>query len=145
MTITQEQADAYLLNDIATYEISVANTCRYLNLNQNQYDALVSFTYNCGSGSLLQLTKNKTRTAKEIAEHIEAYNKGAGGVVLAGLVKRRKEEKELFVMEVEPTLQEKCEKIKEYYGLDDNTCLYFQFYRYNTALIDKLYNRAKNG
>lgn len=45
----------------------------------------------------------------------------------------------------ELTIQEKCEVIKKYYGLDDNTCLYFQMYRYNVALIDKLYNRAKNG
>ena len=46
---------------------------------------------------------------------------------------------------MEETLQEKETKIKEYYGLDDNTIRYFEFYRYNTALIDKLYNRAKNG
>ena len=46
---------------------------------------------------------------------------------------------------MEETLQEKEAKIKEYYGLDDNTIKYFEFYRYNTALIDKLYNRAKNG
>lgn len=46
---------------------------------------------------------------------------------------------------MEATLQEKETKIKEYYGLDDNTIRYFEFYRYNTALIDKLYNKAKNG
>lgn len=45
----------------------------------------------------------------------------------------------------EPTLQEKEQKIKEFYGFDDNTVRYFEFYRYNTALIDKLYNKAKNG
>lgn len=47
--------------------------------------------------------------------------------------------------EQELTMQEKCEVIKNYYGLDDNTCRYFQFYRYNVALIDKLYVKAKNG
>ena len=46
---------------------------------------------------------------------------------------------------MEETLQGKETKIKEYYGLDDNTIKYFEFYRYNIALIDKLYNRAKNG
>lgn len=97
MTITQERADELLKNDIVVYENHVNNICSYLDLNQNQYDALVSFTYNCGSGSLLQLTKNKTRTLLQISEHIEAYNKGAGGVILAGLVRRRKEEKELFL------------------------------------------------
>lgn len=45
----------------------------------------------------------------------------------------------------EITLQEKEEQIKKFYGFDDNTIRYFEFYRYNTALIDKLYNRAKNG
>lgn len=49
------------------------------------------------------------------------------------------------VEEKELTVQEKCEVIKQYYGFDDNTCLYFQLYRYNTALIDKLYAKAKNG
>lgn len=45
----------------------------------------------------------------------------------------------------EPTLQEKEQKIKEFYGFDDNTVRYFEFYRYNNALIDKLYSKAKNG
>ena len=48
-------------------------------------------------------------------------------------------------VEMEATLQEKEELIKEFYSLDDNTIKYFEFYRYNTALIDKLYVRAKNG
>ncbi len=43
------------------------------------------------------------------------------------------------------TLKEKEEKIKEFYGLDNNTVKYFELYRYNEALIDKLYHRAKNG
>lgn len=151
MTITQAQADEMLLNDLKVYEAHVRRICNYLDLNQNQFDALVSFTYNCGSGNLIKLTKNQTRTTQEIAEHIEAYNKGANNMVLSGLVKRRKEEKELFLREVEQmadvpeiSLQEKEEKIKQFYGLDDNTIKYFEFYRYNTALIDKLYVRAKN-
>lgn len=100
MVITQEQADQFLKEDLANFEKTVENICLYLNLNQNEFDALVSFTYNCGSGNLLQLTKNKSRTKAQIAEHIEAYNKGAGGVVLAGLVRRRKAEKELFLTPV---------------------------------------------
>lgn len=56
------------------------------------------------------------------------------------------------VQEVEPmadneelTINEKLEKIKEYYNLDENTANYFRYYRYNVALIDKLYVKAKNG
>ena len=146
MTITQEKADEYLVEDLKISESHVRGICGYLNLNQNQFDALVSFTYNCGFGNLTKLTAKQTRTIEEIAEHIEAYNKGAGGKVLAGLVRRRKEEKELFLMpeEKELTIQEKCKVIQDYYGFDENTTLYFQFYRYNVALIDKLYVKAKN-
>ena len=46
------------------------------------------------------------------------------------------------------TLEQKEEKIKEFYGFDDNTVKYFEFYRYGTTqngLIDKLYEKAKNG
>lgn len=97
MTITQENADGLLEVDVQAFSNEVNKTCSYLNLNQNEFDALVSFTYNCGAGNLLRLTASKTRTKEEIAEHITAYTKGAGGVTLAGLVKRRKEEKELFL------------------------------------------------
>lgn len=46
--------------------------------------------------------------------------------------------------EKELTIQEKCKVIQDYYGFDENTTLYFQFYRYNIALIDKLYYKAIN-
>ncbi len=43
-------------------------------------------------------------------------------------------------------MDEKEEKIKEYYGFDDNTIKYFEFYKYGTTangLIDKLYNKTR--
>ena len=97
MHITQAEADRLLEEDVKAYANEVEKTCKYLNLNQNEFDALVSFTYNCGAGNLQRLTANKTRTKEEIAEHITAYTKGAGGVELAGLVKRRQAEKDLFL------------------------------------------------
>ena len=97
MAITQEQADKYLRDDVTSFEMIVETTCEYLMpLNQNEFDALVSFTFNCGGGGLLQLTGKKTRTKAQMMEHILAYNKGADGKVLEGLVRRRKAEKELF-------------------------------------------------
>lgn len=96
MTITQEQADALLVKDCAGSVAAVNNPklCPITaQLNQNQFDALVSFTFNCGSGGLQTLCKN--RTAAEIAEKMLLYNKG-GGKVLPGLVRRRKAEQELF-------------------------------------------------
>lgn len=63
-------------------------------LTQNQFDALTSFCYNCGNGSLQKLVSG--RNAAEIAEKMLQYNKG-GGKVLAGLVRRREEERALFL------------------------------------------------
>lgn len=42
-------------------------------------------------------------------------------------------------------VEAKEDTIKRFYGFDDNTIKYFQYYRYGTALIDKLYEKAKNG
>lgn len=96
MTITQAQADAMLVNDLAKYE-SYVNNSAYVpvtaQLNQNQFDALVSFCYNCGAGNLRTLCKGRTIT--QIAQSIIKYDK-AGGKVLAGLTRRRKAELELF-------------------------------------------------
>ena len=62
---------------------------------QGQLDALTSFTYNLGPGGLKQLTNNGTRSLDEIKAKLVEYNK-AGGEVLAGLVKRRSQELEMF-------------------------------------------------
>lgn len=91
MVITQEQADSMLISDIAKYENYVNATG--LKLNQNQFDALVSFTYNCGNGNLKKLITN--RTLSEISDALLLYNK-SGGKMLAGLTRRRKAEKMLF-------------------------------------------------
>ena len=93
--ITQEQADEYLRNDLAKYEKAVLNYDSIYHFNQNQFDALVSFTYNCGASNLKNLTQNGKRTLAQISGKILLYNK-AGGVVLRGLQRRRAAEKELF-------------------------------------------------
>lgn len=91
--ISQEQAEKYLKDDLVKYEKYVE---KYVNLelNQNQFDALVSFTYNCGAGNLQKLVKN--RNHEQIANAFLLYNK-ASGKVLAGLVRRRAEEQALFL------------------------------------------------
>lgn len=93
MKITQAQADAYLVSDLAKFEAKVEKYNSKYNFNQNQFDALVSFAYNVGS--IDQLTANGTRTIAQISAKITAYNK-SGGKVLAGLTKRRNAEKALF-------------------------------------------------
>ncbi|MET3943182.1 GH24 family phage-related lysozyme (muramidase) [Paenibacillus sp. PvP094] len=96
MTITQAQADAMLLSDLAKYEAYV-NTPSYVpitdKLTQNQFDALTSFCYNTGPANLKKLCND--RTISQIAASITKYNK-AGGKVLNGLVRRRQAELDLF-------------------------------------------------
>lgn len=96
MTITQAQADAYLRQDIAKFE-GYVNNPTYVpiteNLNQNQFDALVSFAFNLGAGNLRKLCKG--RTAAQIAQAMTQYCK-ANGRVLAGLKRRRAAEQALF-------------------------------------------------
>ena len=94
-TITQETADDYLRNDLAKYEKAVMNYDSIYHFNQNQFDALASFTYNCGIGNLKNLTQSGKRTIAQISTKLPLYNK-AGGVVLRGLQRRRAAEKELF-------------------------------------------------
>lgn len=96
MTITQAQADAYLQQDTAKFEGYVNNPAYVSiteNLNQNQFDALVSFAFNLGVGNLRKLCKG--RTAAQIALAMTSYNKAAGKV-LAGLKRRRAAEQALF-------------------------------------------------
>lgn len=91
MSITQAQADALLMQDLMRYEAAVIDTG--LKLNQSQFDALVSFAYNCGCGNLRKLVTG--RDLQQIADAMLLYNK-SGGAVLAGLTKRRQAERELF-------------------------------------------------
>ena len=65
------------------------------NWSAKQIDALTSFTYNLGKGSLDQVTKNGRRTNDEIAGAIPKYNK-AGGQFIQGLQNRRDRESALF-------------------------------------------------
>ena len=92
MTITHDQAMAFFADDIKASERAVEKLG--MELTQGQFDALVSFCYNCGAGNLNKLCTGRTK--KQIADAIPLYNKG-GGKVLAGLVKRRAWERGLFV------------------------------------------------
>lgn len=100
MTITQSQAEDLLKTDLERYEKPVRNYDNKYHWNQNQFDALVSFTYNCGAGNLNKLLANGSRNTQQIADNLPNYNKG-GGKVLAGLVRRRNEERTLFLSPVQ--------------------------------------------
>lgn len=92
--ITREQAEEYLEKDLEKFEKQVAKYEARYGWKQNEFDALVSFAYNIGS--IDKLTANGTRDRTTIAEKMLAYNK-INGKAHAGLSKRRKEERELFL------------------------------------------------
>jgi GH24 family phage-related lysozyme (muramidase) len=95
---SEAEAKALLKEDLKKYgncvNDCVKNGLITFSLNQNQFDALTSFCYNCGQGNLKKLVTN--RDEQTIAEKLLQYVKG-GGKVLPGLVKRREEEKDLFL------------------------------------------------
>ena len=98
LKITKEKAEEWLeecLNRIYAYKIMKYDV-RY-NWNQNEFDALVSFAFNIGS--IDQLTANGSRSKSVISNKLLEYNK-AGGKVYAGLTRRRKAERELFLTPV---------------------------------------------
>ena len=95
-TITQSQAEEYLRQDCRKFEQYV-NDAAYVpitaQLNQNQFDALVSFAFNLGAGNLKKLCKG--RNAAQIAAAMPRYC-NAAGKTLAGLKRRREAEVALF-------------------------------------------------
>lgn len=100
-TITQAEADALLVSDCQRFADAVDNTanCQLTNqLNANQRDALISFTFNCGVGCLRTLCKG--RSLPQICEAMARYNL-SGGKPLAGLTRRRKAEQTLFNTPIE--------------------------------------------
>ena len=92
--ISQAQADALLLADLAKFEKNVNTYNGRYGWTQNEFDALVSFAFNLGS--IDQLTAGGTRSRDVIAGKMLLYNK-ASGTVLSGLTKRRQEEQALFL------------------------------------------------
>lgn len=98
MQITKAQALDYLKQDLNVFEKAVTDYVK-VPLNQNQFDALVSFSFNCGSGALKTSTLLKKLNSCDYngaANEFLKWNK-SNGKVLNGLVRRRQEEKELFL------------------------------------------------
>ena len=95
--ITAGQAERLLIGDLIVAETEVN---RYgFDLTQNQFDALVSFVFNVGAGNFRSSTLLKRLRANpndpDIANQFKRWVYG-GGKVLPGLVRRRKDEAELY-------------------------------------------------
>lgn len=93
--ITPSVAEQLLARDLQKYENKVNQYNYIYNFNQNEFDACVSFTYNCGVGNFDKLVNYGKRSRDEIRTAWLKYNK-AGGKELKGLTARRQKELELF-------------------------------------------------
>jgi len=100
--ITEEQGEAMFRKELAIYEDAVEKLVK-VPLNQNQFDSLVSFVYNCGPNALKTSSLLKRLNAGKYAEvpaQLARWNK-AGGKVWPGLTRRRAAEGALFMEPVE--------------------------------------------
>lgn len=97
-TISEDDALAFLASDLAWAE-TVVNRDVLVTINQNQFDALVDFVYNVGSANFrnshLLATLNEDNY-DAAADELLMWDH-AGGVEVAGLERRRKAERDLFL------------------------------------------------
>jgi lysozyme len=97
-TITKEQADEFLEEDLVHAEHAID---KYVTvpLSQGQYNALSSFTFNLGTGALHSSTLLKDLNKKEYQKAADQFLKWdhVNGVEVAGLTKRRKAERKMFL------------------------------------------------
>lgn len=96
--ISELQAKSLLIRDLAEYEQAV-NEMVIVPLTQNQFDALVSFTFNVGTGAFSRSTLLKVLNRGEYEKVASQFGRwvNGGGRKLPGLVNRRKEERKLFL------------------------------------------------
>jgi lysozyme len=98
-SLAMDEVDAILAQDLAKFERGVARLCPAALGNQGIFDALVSFSFNVGLGNLqrsgLRMKTNRG-DFQDAAEEFMKWTKAAGKV-LPGLVKRRKDERAMYL------------------------------------------------
>lgn len=98
MTISEAEAENFLQEDLVRFERAI-NDALKVSVNDNQFSALSCFTYNVGSGAFRESTLLRMLNQQNIygaADQFPRWNK-AGGRPLAGLTRRRKAERSLFL------------------------------------------------
>lgn len=97
--ISEQSAEVLLREDISHAEVEVGRHIK-VPLTDNQFAALVSLTFNCGSAPLLKTLGNKLNAGDidGAAHEFERWNKD-NGVVVKGLTRRREKERALFLTE----------------------------------------------
>ena len=99
--ITLAQAEDFLRSDLEKFENAINNLVN-VELNQNQFDALVSFVFNIGINAFKKSTMLKFLNNNSFPLAAGQFDRWiyANGNVVAGLINRRKKEKELFLSEI---------------------------------------------
>jgi len=97
LTITQEQADTLLMQDVAS-AVAAVNRLVTIALYQDCFDALVDFAFNLGNNALAGSTLLRKLNASDFAGAAAEFPKWckAGGKVARGLLLRRQAEQQLF-------------------------------------------------
>jgi lysozyme len=97
-TLSMAEVDDILSSDLASFERGVLRLCPS-GLTQSRFDSLVSFSFNVGLGNLQRSTIRMKHNRGEFGEAAEAFMQWtkAGGKELPGLVKRRKDEMNLYL------------------------------------------------
>jgi GH24 family phage-related lysozyme (muramidase) len=99
-TFTKEEVDKILEQDLRRFIVGVERYCP-TGLNEGRMGALVSFAFNVGLGMLQRSTlrqKHNRGDYEGAAEELLKFTKAAGRI-LPGLVKRRNDEKALYLSE----------------------------------------------
>lgn len=96
--ITRSQGKLYLLHDLKQFELAV-DVMAIDTINQNQFNALVSFAYNLGAyalkgSSLLKRVNQNPNEAQISKEFMKWVN--ANGKKVSGLVRRREAEAKMY-------------------------------------------------
>jgi lysozyme len=96
--VTKEQADVILAKDVEVAERGVLRLIS-VPLSDGQFDALVSFTFNLGSGTLQRSSLRAKINREEFEDASEVFGKYvyARGKKLKGLIRRRESERLLFL------------------------------------------------
>ena len=97
--LTMDEVDAILSQDLNRFERGVARLCPAALGSQGIFDSLVSFSFNVGLGNLQRSSlrmKTNRGEYEDAAEEFMKWTKAAGRV-LPGLVKRRQDERALYL------------------------------------------------
>jgi lysozyme len=94
-----DEVDRILSQDLGRFERGVVRLCPAAVGNQGVFDSLVSFAFNVGLGNLQRSSLRMKTNRGEFEEAADEFLKWtkAGGRVLPGLVKRRNDERALYL------------------------------------------------